>query len=76
MLALAEILLDLLFSVIFELLLIGTGELLLCAFTLGKRKPRFRFWKKELRPRPPDLLSFSALVGVLFWTVIVAWVVA
>jgi hypothetical protein len=76
MIALAEIALDLLFSVFLDVFLIWTGELLLCAFTLGKRKPRFRFWKKELRPRPPDLLSFSALVGVLFWMAIMLWVVA
>ena len=75
MLALAEITLDMLFSVVVDLLLIGTGELLLCAFTLGKRKPRFRIWSKELRQRPPELPSLSALVGLLFWMTIVLWVV-
>ena len=75
MLALAEMTLDMLFSVVVDLLLIGTGELLLCAFTLGKRKPRFRFWSKELRQRPPELPSFSALVGLLFWMAVILWVV-
>jgi hypothetical protein len=75
MLALAEITLDMLFSVIVDLLLIGTGELLLCAFTRGKRKPRFRFWSKELRQSPPELTSLSALAGLLFWMAIVLWVV-
>jgi hypothetical protein len=75
MLALAEITLDMLFSVVVDLLLIGTGELLLCAFTLGKRKPRFRFWRKELRQGPPELPSLSTLVGLLFWMAIVLWVV-
>jgi hypothetical protein len=70
MIALAEIALDLLFSVFLDLFLIWTGELLLCAFTLGKRKPTFRFWRKEPRSRLPDLLSFSALVGLLFWTTV------
>jgi hypothetical protein len=70
MMALAEIALDLLFSVFLDVFLIWTGELLLCAFTLGKRKPAFRFWRKEPRSRLPDLLSFNALVGLLFWTAV------
>jgi hypothetical protein len=73
MLAVAEIVLDLLFSVILDLFLIWTGELLLCAFTLGKRKPTFRFWRKEPRSRLPDLLSASALLGLLFWTLVGLW---
>ncbi len=68
--ALAEIALDLLFSVFLEIFLIWTGELLLFAFTLGKRKPTFRFWRKERRARLPDLLSLNALVGLLFWTAV------
>jgi hypothetical protein len=69
MIALAEIALDWLFSVFLDLFLIWTGELLLCAFTLGKRKPTFRFWRKETRSRLPDFLRLNALVGLLFWTV-------
>jgi hypothetical protein len=72
MVALAEIMLDLLLSVILDLFLISTGELLLCVLTLGKRKPTFRFWKKE-QARLPQLLSVSALVGLLFWAVMGLW---
>jgi hypothetical protein len=73
MLAVVEIVLDLLFSAILDLFLIWTGELLLWAFTLGKRKTTFRFWRKEPRSRLPDLLSANALVGLLFWTVVGLW---
>jgi hypothetical protein len=73
MMALAEIALDLLLSVIFDLCLIWTGELLLCVFTLGRRKPTFRFWKEQPRSRLPDLLSLNALVGLLFWALICLW---
>lgn len=72
MVALAEIMLDLLLSVILDLFLISTGELLLCVLTLGKRKPTFRCWKKE-HARLPKLLSVSALVGLLFWAVMGLW---
>jgi hypothetical protein len=72
-LALVEIALDLLLSVVLDLFLIWTGEVLLWCFTLGKRKPAFRFWTKEQRSRLPDLLSVRALVGLLFWTVVGLW---
>ena len=71
--ALVEIALDFLLSVVIDLFLIWTGEVLLWCFTLGKRKPAFRFWKKEQRSSLPDLLSVSALVGLLFWIVIGLW---
>jgi hypothetical protein len=70
MMALAEIALDLLISVIFDLCLIWTGELLLCVFTLGKRKPTFRFWREQPRSRLSNILSLNALVGLLFWIVV------
>ena len=69
----AEIMLDVLVSLMIDLFLISTGELLLCVFTLGKRKPTFRFWKKEPHSRPPDLLTLRALVGLLFWAVVGLW---
>lgn len=68
--AVAEIMLDLLLSVFVDLFLIGTGELLLCAFTLGKRKPTFRFWRKDPSARMPDRLGFSMLLGLVFWVLI------
>ena len=73
MLALVEIALDFLLSVVIDLFLIWTGEVLLWCFTLGKRKPAFRFWKKEQPSRLPDLLSVSALMGLLFWIVFGLW---
>jgi hypothetical protein len=65
--------LDLLFSLLFEVFLTWTGELLLSVLTFGKRKPTFRFWRKEPRARLPDLVSLSALIGLLFWTVLGLW---
>ena len=70
---LVEITLDLLLSVVLDLFLIWTGEVLLWCFTLGKRKPAFRFWRKEQRSRLPDLLSVRALVGLLFWIGVGLW---
>ena len=62
-----EFVLDLLFTLFIEVLLIGTGEVLRFVFTLGRRKPSLQFWRSNPRPRLPELMNLSLLMGLLFW---------
>ena len=62
-----EFALDLLFSLFIEIFLKSTGELLRFVFTLGRRKPSLQFWRSNPRPRLPELMNASSLLGLLFW---------
>jgi hypothetical protein len=64
---LLEFAFDFLLSLIIEVLLKCTGELLRFVFTLGRRKPTLQFWRRDQRPRLPELISASSLLGFLFW---------
>jgi hypothetical protein len=65
-----EFVLDLLFTLLIEVLLVCTGEVLRFVFTLGRRKPTLQFWRESPRARLPALMSASALVGFLFWVTV------
>jgi hypothetical protein len=71
-----EFVLDLLFTLFIEVLLIGTGEVLRFVFTLGRRKPTLQFWKKSQLGHLPSLMSASALVGFLFWITVLLCLMA
>jgi hypothetical protein len=71
-----EFVLDLLFTLFIEVLLIGTGVVLRFVFTLGRRKPTLQFWKKSQLGHLPSLMSASALVGFLFWITVLLCLMA
>ncbi len=69
-----EGIIQLLFHVIFEGFFIGTGEIVLYIFTLGKRKP---VWKREHKGGSTKLAIFidiSFIIGFIFWLSL-AWLV-
>lgn len=58
---------QLIFHVIFEIWFIGTGEIILYIFTLGKRKP---VWKRDTKGASAKLgilIEFSFIIGFIFW---------
>lgn len=62
-----EAILQLLFHVIFEIFFIGTGEIILYVFTIGKRKP---VWKRETKGSSTKLgvlIDLSFIIGFVFW---------
>lgn len=62
-----EGIIQLLFHVIFEIFFIGTGEMVLYVFTLGKRKP---VWKRETKKSSAKLgilIDLSFIIGFIFW---------
>ena len=62
-----EGIIQLLFHVIFEIFFIGTGEIILYVFTIGKRKP---VWKRETKGSSAKLgvlIDLSFIIGFVFW---------
>ena len=56
-----------LFHVIFEIFFIGTGEIILYVFTIGKRKP---VWKRETKGSSAKLgvlIDLSFIICFMFW---------
>ena len=68
-----EIAWDLLCSVVVDVLVIWTGELLLGALTLGRRRPVFAFGKRGEASSWTGRQRGSALVGLLFWMGVALW---
>ncbi len=61
-----------LFRIVFGTIFFLTGELLLYAVTLGKRKPRWDFYTNEKSGYRFYMLSeISELLGLLFWIAVV-----
>jgi hypothetical protein len=57
----------LIFHILIEVLLIGSGEIILFCMTLGKRKP---VWTREYQGSAAKvgiLIDLSFIVGFLFW---------
>lgn len=62
-----EGIIQLLFHVIFEIFFIGTGEIILYVFTIGKRKP---VWERETKGSSAKLgvlIDLSFIIGFVFW---------
>jgi len=62
-----EWIIQLIFHVIFEIFFIGTGEIILYIFTLGKRKP---VWKRDTKGSSAKmgiLIDLSFIIGFIFW---------
>ena len=62
-----EGIIQLLFHVIFEIFFIGTGEIILYVFTIGKKKP---VWKRETKGSSAKLgvlIDLSFIIGFVFW---------
>jgi hypothetical protein len=62
-----EGIIQLLFHVIFEIFFIGTGEIILNVFAIGKRKP---VWKRETKGSSAKLgvlIDLSFIIGFVFW---------
>ncbi len=57
----------LLFHLVFELLFIGTGEVILYLFTLGNRQPVWRREHKESAVIFGIFLDLSFIIGFVFW---------
>ena len=54
-----------------EIFLFYTGELVLYALTLGRRKPRWHTYSNENMTRIWFLTDLNVLVGAVFWLVVV-----
>ncbi|MBN1566740.1 MAG: hypothetical protein JXA73_02770 [Acidobacteria bacterium] len=62
-----------------ELVIYGTGELILYAVTLGRRKPKWPFGTKESVVTQELLFSLSTWVGIIFWgavLLLIAWLIS
>jgi hypothetical protein len=57
----------LLFWIVVEVFLFCTGEIVLCAVTLGRRKPRWDGYGGEHMTKLWLLTDLSVLVGLVFW---------
>jgi hypothetical protein len=62
--------LEMLAYLVIELLLCWTGEILLFVLTLGRRKPVFKLWKAPNGNRFSSAFTPSALLGLVFWSVL------
>jgi hypothetical protein len=65
--AIAGLVVELLYSLFVEVLLVWTGELLRYGFTLGRRKPCLQFWQRGMASRVPVPVNPSLLPGLVFW---------
>jgi len=65
--AIIEGIIYLIFHVIFEILFIGTGEIILYFITIGKRKPVWKRDFKESSAKLGILVDFSFIIGFIFW---------
>ena len=65
--AMAGLVVELLYSLFVEVLLVWTGELLRYGFTLGRRKPCLRFWQSGISSQVAKPVNTSLLLGLVFW---------
>lgn len=70
--AVVALVVELLYSLFVEVLLIWTGELLRFGFTLGRRRPHFRFWSKGMNAGIREPVNASLLLGLAFWIIVLA----
>ncbi len=65
--AILEGIIYLIFHVIIEIFIIGTGEIVLYCITLGKRKPIFRRDYRGSSAKLGILIDLSFIIGFIFW---------
>lgn len=68
--AVAALVVELLYSLFVEVLLVWTGELLRFGFTLGRRRPCFQFWSTGMDAGIREPVSASLLLGLVFWIIV------
>jgi hypothetical protein len=64
---------------ILELIAYCTGELILCAVTLGRYKPKMPYQTKESMMTQELLVTGSTWIGIIFWgavLVLIAWLLS
>lgn len=66
-----DILVELVFWLVVEILFWGTGELILFLVSFGRRKPRWGLYKREQPARSIFLFELSFWVGAFFWGFVV-----
>lgn len=65
--AVAGLVVEFLYSLFVDVLLVWTGELLRFGLTLGRRKPCLQFWQRGMASRVAEPVHTSLLVGLVFW---------
>lgn len=68
-----EGLLEIIIQVIFETVMFYTGEVVLFLITFGCKKPRWDFYSDKKPTVWAVMTESSALVGLVFWIVTIAW---
>ena len=69
-----EGLLEIIIQVVFETVMFYTGEIVLFIITFGRKKPRWDFYSDKKPTTWAVMTEFSALVGLIFWILIIAWI--
>jgi hypothetical protein len=72
--AIAGLIAEFLYSLFVDVLLVWTGEVLRFGFSMGRRKPCFRFWRTGTDPGGRESLNASLLLGLVFWIAVLVGV--
>jgi len=67
----AEIILRYLIELVLETICFYTGEFILYALSLGRRKPRWSFYRGDRTSKYNILFDRSVLMGLAFWILVV-----
>jgi len=59
--------LSFIFRIVFEIIMVWTGEIILYIITLGKRRPRWDLYNKDTFPRFAVFTEISCWIGITFW---------
>ena len=58
-----------------EIPIMWTGEILLCLFSFGKRKPRWDLYADESGSKFVIFTDISLWIGLVFWLVVVMLII-